>query len=148
MARDRREPGVVIGYPRETMNLFGPGSEWFWSMAQFLLLAATLLGLYRQLRQQNAANALHRIETLQGEWDSPRLIYARLAVAIWRKHRTSPTPDVEATVQLCRLIRDGAPDPVGAGTDERDLRSHGQADPPPPHPRPAQDLMAGTSAKY
>lgn len=85
------------------MVIFGPGSEWFWAMAQFLLVAATLLGLYRQIRQQNAANALQRMDSLQGEWNSPRMIYARLAVAIWRKHATSPRPDVEAQVPLAWL---------------------------------------------
>jgi hypothetical protein len=72
-------------------------------MAQFLIIAATLLGLYRQIRQQNAANALQRMESLQGEWDSPKMIYARLAVAIWRKHAKSPTPDIEAQVPLAWL---------------------------------------------
>ena len=85
------------------MTIFGPGSEWFWAMAQFVLVAATLLGLYRQIRQANAANALQRMESLQGEWNSPRMTYARMAVAIWRKHTTSPEPDVEAQVPLAWL---------------------------------------------
>lgn len=65
--------------------VLGPGSEWFWSAAQFLVVAVTLIGLYRQLRQQNAANAVQRMELLQGQWDGERLIHARLLVALWRK---------------------------------------------------------------
>jgi hypothetical protein len=29
----------------EGSAIFGPGSEWFWSMAQFILVAVTLLGI-------------------------------------------------------------------------------------------------------
>jgi hypothetical protein len=72
-------------------------------MAQFLVVVVTLVALYRQIRQANAANTLQRMISLQGEWDAPRMIYARLAVAIWRKHATSPVPDVEAQVPLAWL---------------------------------------------
>ena len=34
--------------------LIGPGSEWFWSMLQFVIVAGTLIGLYRQLRLQSS----------------------------------------------------------------------------------------------
>jgi len=69
-------------------------------MAQFLVVVVTLVGLYRQLKQQNSANAVQRMQAFQGEWNSPRLIYARLAVATWRKHTTSPEPSPEAQVPL------------------------------------------------
>ena len=73
-------------------------------MAQFVLVAVTLIGLYRQIRQQNAANALERMVSLQGEWNSPRLTHARLAVAIWRKNTENPSnPDVEAQVPIAWL---------------------------------------------
>jgi len=85
------------------LNIIGPGSEWFWAMAQFVVVVVTLVGLYRQLRQSNAANAVQRMEAFQGEWNSPRLIYARLAVAIWRKHTTSAEPSPEAQVPLAWL---------------------------------------------
>jgi hypothetical protein len=32
---------------------FGPGSEWFWSMLQFVVVAITVYGIYRQLRAQH-----------------------------------------------------------------------------------------------
>jgi len=72
-------------------------------MAQFVLVSVTIVGLYRQVRQQNAANALERMVQLQGEWNSPRLIYARLCVARWRMQATDMRPDVETTVPLAWL---------------------------------------------
>ena len=34
------------------LAFFGPGSEWFWSMLQFAVVAITLYAIYRQLRAQ------------------------------------------------------------------------------------------------
>lgn len=62
--------------------IFGLGSEWFWSMAQFVVVVVTLGGIYRQLRAQGAANALHRIESLQGRYTSERMEYTKLALAL------------------------------------------------------------------
>lgn len=73
--------------------MVGPGSEWLWAMVEFFVVALGLIGVYRQLRQQNAANALHRMEALQGEWQSARLSHARLVAAIWRKHSDGRDPD-------------------------------------------------------
>src|SRR4051812_23850854 len=60
-------------------GIFGPG--WVWSMAGTVLVVVSLFGIYRQLRSAGAANALQRIETLQSQWDSPRMIHAKLATA-------------------------------------------------------------------
>ena len=30
------------------LSLFGPGSEWFWSMLQFVIVAITLIAIYRR----------------------------------------------------------------------------------------------------
>lgn len=70
----------------EGSAILGPGSEWFWAMAQFLLVVVTLVGIYRQLRTQGAANALQRIDSLQGMWTSERLIYSRLALCLHLRH--------------------------------------------------------------
>ena len=35
------------------LAIFGPGSEWFWSMLQFVVVAITVYGIYRQLRAQH-----------------------------------------------------------------------------------------------
>jgi len=66
--------------------LIGPGSEWFWAAAQFVVVVVSLLGIYRQLRSQGAANAVQRIETLEGEWSSPRMAHARLVLALHLKY--------------------------------------------------------------
>ena len=105
---DVRQPRLM----RAEMNLvntdglvlIGPGSEWFWSAAQFLVVIVSVAGLYRQLRQVNAANAVQRMESLQGLWNSEALIQARLRVAIWRKHRTTDAPgyaDQAALSSVC-----------------------------------------------
>ena len=39
------------------LAIFGPGSEWFWSMAQFVVVVVTLVGIYRQLRAQGGERA-------------------------------------------------------------------------------------------
>ena len=70
------------------LTIIGPGSEWFWAAAQFIVVVVSLYGIYRQLRSQGAANAVQRIETLEGEWNSTRLSHARLAVALHLKYET------------------------------------------------------------
>ena len=54
----------------EGSAIFGPGSEWLWSMAQFVLVALTLFGIYRQLRAQAAANTIARRDSLHNRFES------------------------------------------------------------------------------
>jgi hypothetical protein len=68
--------------------LIGPGSEWFWAAAQFVVVVVSLFGIYRQLRSQGAANAVQRIETLEGEWTSPKMTHARLVLALHLKYES------------------------------------------------------------
>jgi hypothetical protein len=75
----------------EGSALFGPGSEWFWAMAQFLVVVVTLFGIYRQLRAQGATNALARIETLHGRYDSKEMTLAKLQVAIDLRYGEPPS---------------------------------------------------------
>lgn len=89
----------------DELVLVGPGSEWFWAALQFVVVVVTLLAIYRQLRAQGAANAVQRMETLQGEWNSERMIHSRLVVAIWRKHdaaspNAASSPDFETQAAL------------------------------------------------
>ena len=70
----------------EGLALIGPGSEWFWAMAQLIVVVVTLGGIYLQLRGQGAANALHRIELLQGQYQSERMEYTKLALALDLKY--------------------------------------------------------------
>lgn len=62
--------------------IFGPGSEWFWSMAQFIVVVVTLFGIYRQLHAQASGNALGRLEALAGRWESRLLTLARVHSAL------------------------------------------------------------------
>jgi hypothetical protein len=67
--------------------IFGPGSEWFWSMAQFVLVAVTLIGIYYQLRIARNANAFEQLRAIVQDWGSERLLRCR--------------------VELLRALRDG-----------------------------------------
>jgi len=63
------------------LTLFGAGSEWFWSMLQFLVVAITLAGIYVQLRQARAANAFAQTNAMAEQWNDERMVRRRLAVA-------------------------------------------------------------------
>jgi hypothetical protein len=60
------------------MALIGPGSEWFWTMLQLLVVAVSLLGLYRQLRLQASASAFEQLRSMISEWGSERLLRCRV----------------------------------------------------------------------
>jgi hypothetical protein len=64
------------------LAIFGPGSEWFWSMAQFIVVVVTLFGIYRQLHAQASSNALGRLEALSRRWESRLLTLARVRSAV------------------------------------------------------------------
>lgn len=64
------------------LAIFGPGSEWFWSMAQFIVVVGTLVGIYRQLRAQSGSNSLARIEAFYDRYTSKEMLLAKLNVAI------------------------------------------------------------------
>ena len=66
----------------EGLTLFGPGSEWFWSMLQFVIVAITLVGIYVQLRQDRAANAFAQASAMRQEWEGEFLTRRRLAVMV------------------------------------------------------------------
>lgn len=66
----------------EGLTLFGAGSEWFWSMLQFVVVAVTLAGIYVQLRQARAANAFAQANAMKQEWEGEQLQRRRLAIWI------------------------------------------------------------------
>jgi len=66
----------------EGLVLFGPGSEWLWSMLQFVVVAITLVGIYIQLRQARAANAFAQASAIEEQWQGERMLRRRLALAI------------------------------------------------------------------
>lgn len=84
----------------DELVLIGPGSEWFWTALQFVVVVVTLLAIYRQLRAQAASNWLHRMEALQSRWDAPQMVHARLVAALWRKRAGGGAPGFDAQVAL------------------------------------------------
>lgn len=87
-------------------GIVGPGSEWFWAAAQFVVVVISLGGIYRQLRAQGTANAFHQMATLQDRWDSERLIRARLALALDIRHGEDGTTDPPTLTQVCDFFDD------------------------------------------
>jgi hypothetical protein len=71
--------------------LVGPGSEWFWSMAQFVVVAVTLIGIYYQLRLQRAANAFEQLNRIETEWNSEYLMRVRITVGLALKSGERPS---------------------------------------------------------
>jgi hypothetical protein len=65
----------------DPIALIGPGSEWPWSMAQSVVAAVTLVGLYYQFRLQRAANSFEQLNRIAAERGSEPLQRARLRVA-------------------------------------------------------------------
>lgn len=64
------------------LALIGPGSEWFWSMAQFVLIAVSLLGIYFQVRAQRASSLSEQTGEWFREWTDEAFAVTRLAVLI------------------------------------------------------------------
>jgi hypothetical protein len=71
----------------DQLVLIGPGSEWFWSMLQLIVVAVSLLGLYGQVRLQTSASAIAQAETLSGRWASERMNRSQLAVLLFLRDR-------------------------------------------------------------
>ena len=65
----------------EPIVFWGPGSEWFWIMLQFVVVAVTLVGIYYQFRLQRAANAFDQLNRIASEMESETMLRARLEVA-------------------------------------------------------------------
>lgn len=62
------------------MSFVGNGSQWFWTMAQFLALSITFIFIYVQIRAQAASTTFHQMDALNQEWDSDRMLRQRLAL--------------------------------------------------------------------
>ena len=75
----------------EGLTLIGPGSEWFWIMAQFVALAITGFAIYRQFEAQRSAGVFEQTAEWDREWASEFLQRRRLRFLLDMEHR-----DVEA----------------------------------------------------
>lgn len=64
------------------MAFIGPGSEWFWTAVSGLVLAATFIAIYRQLRLQRSSAAFGQLAALQLENRSEAMCRARLKVLV------------------------------------------------------------------
>jgi hypothetical protein len=84
------------------LTLFGSGSEWFWSMLQFLVVAVTLIAIYVQLRQGRAANAFSQASSLRQEWYDELMTRRKLALFL-ALHDDAPDAEV---VTLAEPISD------------------------------------------
>ncbi|MDL2335598.1 MAG: hypothetical protein QFC55_06175 [Chloroflexota bacterium] len=71
----------------DDLVLIGPGSEWFWVMAQFIALAVTGLAIFRQLRTQRSASVYEQETEMWQEFESPTMIRSKLALMLALKGR-------------------------------------------------------------
>ena len=51
----------------EEMVFIGPGSEWFWTAVSGIVLAATFIAIYRQLRMSGSAAAIEQLDAILRE---------------------------------------------------------------------------------
>ncbi|MEO7666802.1 MAG: hypothetical protein ABIU97_07180, partial [Dehalococcoidia bacterium] len=79
------------------LALLGPGSEWFWTMAQFLALLGTGLAIFRQLRVQRGANELAVVTRLADELMAEQMMRHQLAALI---HVAEKRPGMSASLGL------------------------------------------------
>jgi hypothetical protein len=54
--------------------------DWFWTMMQFFVVAATLILIYIQVKIQTAAHVVQALSTIHNRWNSETMLRARLKV--------------------------------------------------------------------
>jgi hypothetical protein len=64
------------------LALIGPGSEWFWSALQFVIVAITLYAIYRQVRLQASTAAIEQVASLDRDWRTELMARSRLDVQL------------------------------------------------------------------
>lgn len=82
----------------EGLAFFGPGSEWFWTMLQFLALAITFYAIYRQLRVARGANAFEQLASIERDLMAERNIRFRLDVLVALRDGNDPSDVADAAV--------------------------------------------------
>lgn len=106
------EGGRVGILSTDPIVLVGPGSEWFWSMAQFVVVGVTLIGIYYQFRLQRATNAFEQLNRITAEWGTEPLLRARLRVARAAEAGEPPPPGAVSLIgnyweMVASLVRGG-----------------------------------------
>jgi hypothetical protein len=71
-------------------TLIGPRSEWFWAMLQFVIVAGSLIGLYRQLRLQSSQGAIEQLGTFDREWRDELNNHVRLEILVALRSGVDP----------------------------------------------------------
>lgn len=74
----------------------GAGSEWFWSMAQFVIVAVTFLAIYYQLRLQRHTAAIDQGREIAREWTHELLARARYDVLTLIRDGADPARTLSA----------------------------------------------------
>jgi hypothetical protein len=72
------------------MSFFGPGSEWFWSFLQFIVVGVSLVGVYRQLTLARSAKAFDEVSKLSRDWSTEMMSRNRLAIYLALRDGTKP----------------------------------------------------------
>jgi hypothetical protein len=75
--------GIVVSlvlYKIPIQGIFGPGSEWFWAMAQFIVIAVTLFFAAYQINLQRLLNTFSSIFALREQWKSEEMCYCRKVI--------------------------------------------------------------------
>lgn len=90
------------------MAILGPGSEWLWTMAQFVALTVTGIAIFRQLRAQAWANQLKLFQQFSADFNDERMIRTKLNALIdLSRGARNLTPSIEVVGQFFDNIGEG-----------------------------------------
>jgi hypothetical protein len=70
--------------------LIGSGSEWFWSMLQFVIVTVTLYAIYRQVRLQASTAAIEQIDRIVKDWTSETALRHTLDLRLAIRSEAAP----------------------------------------------------------
>ncbi len=76
--------------------VFGPGSEWLWSFAQFIVVTVTLAAIYRQLRMQASQSAIEQTTEFRREAYAEPMLRFGLEIMIAQRDHEDPADIPEA----------------------------------------------------
>ena len=103
------------------MSFIGPGSEWFWTALSGVVLAVTFLGIYRQLRLAQNANAFEQLNRFTSDWDSERLARNQLEILLALKDGAMPDHVPDGAAGVIREFWELLGALVRAGHVDRDI---------------------------
>jgi hypothetical protein len=83
------------------MQLLGAGSEWFWTMLEFIVVAVTAILIYGQIRIQTNGHIIAATESLVTQWNSDRVIALRKVVCrAWLENDHSFSPAAQSLAEV------------------------------------------------